>query len=89
MPTHSISDPNTFQLRRPVLDAMSALNGRWSVVNGGKDLEVDLELSNYSRHERDVIEFAINPMITAKDIFSGLDREVQKALAKAIYDIFK
>lgn len=54
MPTHSISDSNNFHLRRPVLDAMSSLSGRWSVVNGGKDIEVDLPLSSYSPHERDV-----------------------------------
>lgn len=89
MPTHQIDSPDSFHLRQPVLEAMSSLRGRWKVVEGGKALEVDLGLSDYSPHERDVIEFAINPLVTAPNIFGGLDRAVQQALATAIYQIYK
>lgn len=88
MPQHPISDPASFPVRQPVLEAMSSLKGRWKVVNNGQSLEVDLPLSNYSPHERDVIEFALDPHYTAKNIFHGLDPDAKKALATAIYKIF-
>jgi hypothetical protein len=84
---YTIYGPESFELRRPVLEAMSALRGRWRVVDGNT-LELDLLLDKYSKHERDVIEFAINPLQIGENIFGGLDRPVQKALATAINEIF-
>jgi hypothetical protein len=86
--THDIAYPESFDARRPVLAAASSLNGRWRVTEDGKTLEVDLPLSSYSPHERAVIEFAINPHFTAENIFGGLDRDVRRALAKAIASFF-
>jgi hypothetical protein len=85
---HRIDYPETFNLRQPVLAAAGSLRDRWRVVEGGKALEIDLPLTSYSPHERDVIEFAINPYTTGKNIFNKLDRDIRRALAEAIHKIF-
>ena len=86
---HPIVYPDSFDVRRPVLEAASSLSGRWRVSANGKALEVDLPLGNYSPHERAVIEFALNPFITAVNIFSGLDASTRHAVATAIHTLFK
>lgn len=87
MPKHPIAYPESFHLRRPVLEAAKSLKN-WNVVDGGKALEIEHDLGGLSKHERDVVEFVLDPYYTAANIFHGLDRETQQALAKAIYDIF-
>lgn len=81
---HRIDSPETFHLRRPLLDVLHP--GLCEVV--GDHLEVKFPLGDLSPHERAIVEFVINPAITAQNIFSGLDREAQKALATAIYAIY-
>jgi hypothetical protein len=88
MPKHPIMSPETFSGRKLVLESMSALKGRWKVVDGGSALEVDLPLNSYSTKERAIIEFALNPQVTAENIFAGLDRNVQKKLAAALQQIY-
>jgi hypothetical protein len=88
MPKHPIMSPESFKTRQPVLESMSALKGRWKVVDDGKSLEVDLPLTSYSTKERAIIEFALNPGLTAENIFAGLDRNVQKKLVAALQQIY-
>jgi hypothetical protein len=85
---HPLADADRFEVRRPVLDAMPSLRDRWRRSEDGKALEVDLPLSDYSPHERAIIEFAIDPYFTAQNIFQGLDLPARKALAKAIHQLF-
>jgi hypothetical protein len=85
---YTIYATKSFELRRPVLAATSSLQNRWRVIDDGKTLELDLRLSIYTPHERDILEFAINPLVMGANIFDGLDHETQLALATAIYQIF-
>jgi hypothetical protein len=84
--THTLADPESFDVRRPVIDAM--LRGRWRLSDDGKSIHVDLPLSSYSPKERAVIEFAIDPYYTAENIFHALDAPVRRELAKAIGSFF-
>lgn len=86
--SHRIDHAESFALRRPVLEAMSSLAGRWRVSPDGKEIEIDLSLSDYSPKERAVIEFAINPYTTAPNIFHALDDAPRRELAKAIAALF-
>lgn len=85
---HPIRHPETLSLRLPVLEGLSSMAGRWRVVNGGKELEVDTDLTGLSRSERAVVEFVLDPQITKENIFSLLDSANQKTLAHAIYKVF-
>jgi hypothetical protein len=85
---HPIDFTATFTLREPVLAATGSLRNRWRVVEGGKALEIDLPLTSYSPHERDAIEFAINPYTTGQNIFNNLDPDIRRALATALYKLF-
>jgi len=86
--SHDLQYRESFEARRPVLDSLAALQGRWRLSKDGARLETDLELTSYSRSERNIIEYAINPHMTAQNIFTGLDYLVSEALATSINEIF-
>jgi hypothetical protein len=85
---YNIDFPETFELRRPVLESMSTLDDKWKLSDDGKALDLTLELASLSPHQRDIVQFARNPYSTAENIFNNLDPKTQKALAEAIYKIF-
>lgn len=86
--SHDLAYRASFEMRRPVLDAVARLRDRWRISQDGTRLETDLPLSMYSPHERAVIEFAINPYFTAENIFNGLDSAARRELANAIHKFF-
>jgi len=86
--SHTIAYSESFDLRRPVLEATGSLKDRWRVSSDGKVFEVDTELGGLSPHERAVVEFALNPYFTAANIFDGLDAPVRHALATSLHKFF-
>lgn len=82
-----IDFPESFHLRQPVLEAILP-NHRWAVAADGKSIAFDLPAENYSTHEKDIIEFALNPHATATGIFAGLDKPVAHRLAAALSALF-
>jgi len=78
--------PETFELRRPVLECLPRLE--WRRSQDGNHLELSRTLDTYSGHERALIEFALDPYYTQQNIFAGLDRPAAQVLAKAIYELF-
>lgn len=80
MSTHPLQFARTFSRREPALRAMEI---PYTLSSDSKDITFDRELSAFSPHERDVVEFAINPLVSLK-IFGGLDAEVAKAIAQSI-----
>jgi len=84
---HEIAFKESFDIRRPVLEAMLPGN-RWSETTDGERIKFDLPLNNYSKHERDVIEFTLNPYCMSENIFQGLHDPNAQLLAKAINEMF-
>lgn len=83
---YAIDLEETFEYRRPVLDDM--LPGRWQLTEDGKRIKFDIPFPLFSRHEKDIIEFARNPYALAKNVFSGLDKPRAQLLAEAIHRLF-
>ena len=83
---HPISSPETYPLRQPVLEQLTSLKGRWKLVEDGSALEVDLQAMN--SHERALVEFVLNPLDMRTNLFAGLDRQLQRVLAKAVFGVF-
>jgi hypothetical protein len=81
-----IQYPETFELRRDVLDAI--LPGRWELSPDGTRIKFDIHIDLYSYHERHIIHFARNPYDLAENVFCGLDRQAAVLLAEAIYRLF-
>jgi hypothetical protein len=84
---HPIDWKELFYLRKPVLEKMLR-DSRWQVSADGATLLLDLPLTNYSPHERHIINFALNPYETAQGIFAGLDQPVRESLLHALTSLF-
>jgi hypothetical protein len=84
---HDIEFPESFHIRKPVLSATLPAD-RWAISPDGSMISFDISLAGYSSHERDVIEFALNPYITSANIFSGLGQNASQALATALHELF-
>ena len=84
---YRIEFKESFHIRRPVLAAMLNEN-RWEISPDGSKLLLDLPLNNYSTHQKDIIEFALDPNEMPKGIFSGLDQPVADKLTIAISELF-
>ncbi|TCJ11619.1 hypothetical protein EZJ19_15215 [Parasulfuritortus cantonensis] len=84
---HEIEWKDSFYLRKPVLELMLPAR-RWQVTPDGKRISIDTPLNGLSTHERHIVEFALNPYMTAENIFSGLSQPIAQALAKAFNQLF-
>lgn len=87
--SHQIAYPETFDLRRPLLEILK--KDLWRVSDDGKKLEVKYPLGDLSPGERAIVEFALSPYYTAENIFHliGATPGAPAILAKAIYEFFK
>lgn len=81
-----IAFPESFHLRKPVLDQMNTED--WKFVESEQRIVLDRELGTYSRSEQAIFKFCVNPYETAENIFGLLDKDNRRALAKAIYELF-
>lgn len=88
---HPVAFADTFHLRRPVLEAVESLRGKWKLSEDGKSLAVQHDLGGLSSGERAIVEFALNPYNTEKNIFHiiGATPELPGILASALYELFK
>jgi len=84
---HRIDWPESFHLREPVLRLVLG-NARWDHDATTQTLGFDLPLSNFSSSERAIIEFALNPYMTAEKIFALLSKPVATSLADALHALF-
>jgi hypothetical protein len=84
---YTIDFPNTFEIRKPVLEATLA-TARWNVSEDGRRLGLHIRREMFSKHEGDIIAFTLNPYDTAANIFHNKDRHISEALAKAMYTLF-
>ena len=75
---------SSFSRREPVLKAARI---EYAVSEDGAYLTLKRSLSSYSKHEQDVIQFALNPII-GLSYFGGLDMGPAKATAEAIYETY-
>jgi hypothetical protein len=85
---YDLAWPESFEIRRPVLDVAPSLRGRWRLSEDRKYLETDLDLSDYSSSERVLIRFAIDPWHLPEKSFENLDKAMRRELATAIYKFF-
>jgi hypothetical protein len=85
---HKLGEQKSFELRRPVLEAVSSLRDCWRLSDDKKSLELFMPLSNFSPGQRAALEFAIDPWCMSENIFQSLDQPARQELAKAIYVLF-
>lgn len=84
---HHIAFKESFHLREPVLEKILP-SERWQDTPDGERIAFELPLNCYSAHERHIIEFTLNPYITAENIFSGLSQPTAQTLANSLNELF-
>lgn len=80
MLTHDIDFVESFTRREP---ALKALRIPYKLSADGEKITFDRKLTDFSKHQRDVVEFVLNPL-TRLELFDGLDTAAQRAIAEAI-----
>lgn len=84
MSKHSIDFFNTFEIREPVL---KKLNIGYNVIPGTKEIIFDRPLHHMSAHEKDAVNFVLNPLATI-ELLAGQNNEVAIEIVKSLKTIY-